>query len=587
MIFTHHLTNSHLLRFSVIILLLYGAQPGWSQSPQGTQSTPSQSNNLSFELSKRFQEGMTYYERDDMEIAVAIFRTILKNQPGHIESRLYLALSYNRLGEYNKSSQLFEQLRTANRLQPKHYLEAGYAMLQVNKFDAAIRLLREFPKTEPQYDIAMYYAGVSEIERQNYISAKAYLKQAVVLPEALANNKITLLKKINAHLQSTATKTPTPPKAAPNQPAAAIRPSPSLRTISTATSTSSPPSSLLKPLRQPQQQFYLRAWNDLYIPVYEPPQNVLFNYTLIEPGYGAEWKIAKFDGGLLGLGIDIGGRYSLEYFARENSRAVELATAHVDDHTLDTVMGKAGERHDNLSFFVGLRPILEWHKSQQFTGGLDGFVRVFYGTFKQSSFVAHVRASPYFYYLITPKILATLRFQTDHWSGLYHQSPASETTTTSDLASLLDWNTAFYGAAGQLVSQFNDQFTLKLSSAVKKLISTQKSAVAQHSIVGSIILEYSHIRPLKLQGGALVTRYSSYQIWPTQEPEPYQAHGNNLGLLAGVIFTPIDQLELTVSTVGSKLLWSPLSNLEISQWQNFAPTAQTHLHVKLKYSKAI
>lgn len=563
---------------STIISIIYGLAPGWVQSA-AAQQIPAAGTSLPSELAERFQEGLVYYERGEMTIAAAIFRTLLKKQPAHLESRLYLALSYNRLGEYSKSAKLFTQLRQAGQLKPKHFLEAGYAMLQVGEFATATEILKQFPRQQPQYDIAMYYAGVSEVERRHYESASIYLKRAVVLPAALAKSKHALLK----HITSAQSAPPAAPHGQPGQ-LLLSRPKPPPLPHDQASSA------LLPPLRQPQQRFYLHAWNDLYAPVYEPPKEVLFNFSLVEPGYISEWQLADLNdsAGLVGVGIQLGTRYSLEYFAHDQARAVERTTPYLDDHSAATIIGKAGERHDNLSFFMGINPFLEWQPSAQLTVGLDGLGRGFYGTFNESSFVTHLRVSPYLYYLISAHTLAALRLQADHWYGVSYTQPSSAAAPhTSPHPENTQKNIVFYGASGHVLTQLHDSFSFKVAAAFKRLVSAQKSAIAQHTLVGALVLHYTIMPELNIQGGTLIARHHKYQIWPTQQAAPYTSHGHDMGLMAGIVFTPLNQLAITIHTVSSKLLWSPLGALEDVQWLHYAPTAQAHLHLKLQWSHDI
>lgn len=556
-------------------------QHGWAQSAVA-QEMFAAGTDLPADLAERFRTGRLHYERGEIASAAAIFRQLVKKQPAHLESRLYLALSYNRLGEYSKSATLFAQLRQVGYLRPKHFLEAGYAMLQIGEFASATDLLKQFPRQQPQYDMAMYYAGVSEVERGNYKSATTYLKRAVVLPTALAESKNALLKQIAA--ATTAKSSPTPA----TQAARSAQP-PQSRPIPPPPPQHHPAApDLMPPLRQPQQRLYLHAWNDLYVPVYEPPKEILFNFSLVEPGYVAEWRLAHLNesAGLFGLGVHLGSRYSLEYFVNDQARAVERTTPYLDDHFSATVIGKAGERHDNLSFFMGINPFLEW-QSQRLTVGMDALGRGFYGTFNESLFVSHLRASPYLYYLISARTMAALRLQAEHWYGVTYTQTSAVSPPVSFQPENIAKTMVFYGASGHVRTQFHQQFSFKMATAFKRLVSTQKSAIAQHTLVGAMELHYAITAGLNIQVGTLITRHHEYQIWPTQQAAPYKSHGHDLGLMGGIIFTPFDQIAITINTVSSKLLWSPLGTLEDVQWHHYAPTAQTHLHLKLQWSHKI
>ena len=535
-----------------------GSKPAGASSQSSKPSQPDKFV-LPFNHAERYQEGRSYYAKEEYAIAAAIFLTILKSHPGHLDSRLFLALSYNRLGEYNKSHRLFSQIIKLNSLAPSYFLEAGYALLQVNKFTEAFNILKAVPKTEKNYDIAMFYAGVCEYELGKYNSAATYLKRAVVLPKALAEAKTSLLAKI----ESASKKKPRTSKEA--KPPSYPPPSAFLAENITATP------SLLDPARDPSHYFYLKGWHLNYQPVYRPTQTKQSTeYTLFEPGYVAEWKLYGFKNsdseGLLGASVNLGSRYSLEFL----ESSVEQQTPYLNDYTLDTVVGREGLRHDNLMFFTGVSPWFEWHRTAQLTLGVEGAYQGFFGEFQNGwSLLSQFQGTTFLDYLLSSKILLSIRLQADSWLGLKTGKSAQ------------------YGLATEIKTQFNEKFLLKVSGSAKKRITSQKSYVANTTFVGSLILDYQALTNLFVLGGSRLERYHDYQIWPRTENTPYKADGNKLGLVMGLNFEPFDHLHLSAQYVISKLLWNPINNVTSEQWEEYAPIAQDELLVMLSWKRPL
>lgn len=532
----------------------------WAQS----HSSPQKSD--TFDLTERFKEGLSYYKKQDYNISAAIFLTILKAYPGHIGSHLYLALSYNKIHEYEKSHILFLQLHKRGYLKTEYFFEAGYAAIQLNRFQEAALFFKKVPQTQQNYDIAMYYAGVCEYNLGHRSSAKNYLKQAVVLPKALADNKTELLKKME-YLATLKTQTH-PKKSSELSPQDVMNKPPKKSKKITQTR---PSSRHTLELMKPHMKIYLRSWNDFYWPVYTPPQDVNFSFSLIEGGFKADNTWFQFDRsrGLGGVSVELGSRYTLDYLNKQQGRALIQPSPYLDDRDSDTRLGAQGIRHDNLSFFIGFGPFVQWVHTQRFSVGTDSFVRGYYGQYNDNPLVTHLRASPYGHVLISDRVQASLRLQVDSLI------PMSESFTSSH---------TLYGAVTEIDTKIDPSFGLKVSGSAQKVISHQRSSIETFLITSSMVIEWLLHPKLKLKGGALYAHHHKYQIWPTDQASPFQSHINNFSAVTGVSFKPFHDWHISAQTSASQFLHSPLEPLELTQWQAFAPTFQNYIHFAISWN---
>ncbi|MBC7658492.1 MAG: tetratricopeptide repeat protein [Chitinophagaceae bacterium] len=139
-------------------------------------------------MAKIYRRAMEAYEAKRFDDSTELFTQLVRLQPDHIPSKVFLARSLYQQKNLTEAYKIFQTI-DSKALEPESAYDCGQVAFRVNDYSLALKSFASVPNGHPLYDLAGFYGGMSAYKLAEYQQAIDLLDQAVVLPSKLVSTR--------------------------------------------------------------------------------------------------------------------------------------------------------------------------------------------------------------------------------------------------------------------------------------------------------------------------------------------------------------------------------------------------------------